>query len=264
MTTYQEILRETLKWEGGYSNHPRDPGGATMRGVTQAVYDSYRARKGLAARPVREIEDVELQEIYKTQYWAPVRGHDLLKVNPGLALCVFDFAVNSGATRAIRYLQRCANVNEDGDLGESTLLACGYVTVKRYQDMRRKFVRQIKTYDAFGKGWENRINGIENAANRFSVGAANAPPPDEPTMDGTGKAIGDKPDTKGIDAGAAIGTAGGTAIIVKETVENVNQATSAVSGLLAAAPWVLLAIVVIGAAWFVWWKYREKIKDILD
>jgi lysozyme family protein len=263
MTTYQQILRETLKWEGGYSNHPRDPGGATMKGVIQTVYDAYRARKGLASRPVKEIEDDELQDIYRRQYWDAVRGDDLLKVNPGLALCVFDFGVNSGPTRAIRYLQRCANVKEDGDIGEATLLSCGYVTVKRYQDMRRKFVRQIGTYDAFGKGWENRINGIEKAANRFSVGSANAPEPDVPTMDGAGKAIGDKPDTKGIDAATAAGGAAGTAIIVKETVENVKEAGDAVSGLMAAAPWVALALVVIGAAWFVWWKYRDKIKEML-
>ena len=88
--------------EGGYSNHPDDPGGATNRGVTQRTYDSYRARHGLERRDVRQITDGEVAEIYRGQYWDAIRGDDL---PAGVAYCVFDAAVNSGPGRALRWLQ---------------------------------------------------------------------------------------------------------------------------------------------------------------
>ena len=52
-----------LRWEGGYVNHPADPGGATNKGVTQKVYDSWRKRQGLATRDVRQLEEAEMHAI---------------------------------------------------------------------------------------------------------------------------------------------------------------------------------------------------------
>lgn len=185
---FDACLAETLRWEGGWSNHPKDPGGATMRGVIQRVYDGYRERKGLARQIVRLIADDELQDIYRTSYWQPVAGDSL---PAGVDLAVWDFGVNSGPTRAVRYLQACLGVNQDGHMGPVTIQAANRADpdelVRALCAARRKFVRQIKTYPVFGKGWERRINGIERTALAMALDAPLDPPvvaavPD-PTID---------------------------------------------------------------------------------
>ena len=114
---FDTCLAETLKWEGGWSNHPRDPGGPTMRGIIQRVYDGWRDNHGLPRRSVREIADHELRDIYRRSYWDQVRGDEL---PPGVDLAVFDFAVNSGPARAAKYLQRVLGVKVDGHIGPAT------------------------------------------------------------------------------------------------------------------------------------------------
>ena len=99
----KESLARVLAHEGGYSNHPKDPGGATMKGVTQRVYDGYRKGKGLAVRSVKGITTDELNEIYDRQYWDAVKG-DLLPA--GVDYVLFDGAVNSWPGRSIMWLQQ--------------------------------------------------------------------------------------------------------------------------------------------------------------
>jgi lysozyme family protein len=162
---FSECLAETLKWEGGYSNDKYDPGGATMKGVIQRVYDAYREGKGISRRPVKQIEEVELLDIYRRDYWNLVRGDEM---PAGLDLALFDFGVNSGTGTATGKLQGVLGVAVDHQMGPVTLqAACNCdvpATIKKLQDSRRKYVRQIKTYWRFGKGWESRIKGVEAAA----------------------------------------------------------------------------------------------------
>ena len=94
---FECCLAVTLKWEGGYSNHPDDPGGPTMRGVIQREYDAWRRKQGKRVRPVRQIEEDELCEIYRSEYWDAMNCGSLAT---GMDLCVFDAAVNSGVKRA--------------------------------------------------------------------------------------------------------------------------------------------------------------------
>jgi lysozyme family protein len=162
---FKQCLNETLKWEGGYSNDKYDSGGATMRGVTTGRYRAFRKTKGLPPRPVKQITDAELNEIYRTYYWKPVWGDSL---PPGLDLAVFDFGVNSGPSRAIKYLQRELGVRADGEMGPITLEAVGKRDVekiiKALCTSRLAFVKRIKTYWRFGRGWTTRIHGIRRAA----------------------------------------------------------------------------------------------------
>ena len=95
---FQACLAFTLKYEGGRSNDPRDPGGRTMEGVTQAAYDGYRVKKALGRRDVFTIEAAERDEIYRNEYWDHIDGNLL---SAGEDLCVFNFAVNSGPARAL-------------------------------------------------------------------------------------------------------------------------------------------------------------------
>lgn len=164
---FEACLKEVLKWEGGYSNDKYDKGGATMRGITTSRYRAYRLAKGKLPRSVKKVTDAELRDIYRTYYWNPVWGSQL---PPGLDICVFDFGVNSGPTRAIRFLQRALGVRDDGEMGPITLeairgLSDSYVekTIREICDARRTFVRGIDTYWRFGRGWENRIAGIRRA-----------------------------------------------------------------------------------------------------
>ena len=149
------LLRVT---EGGYANHPDDPGGATMRGVTQRTYDAYRQRQGLPKTDVRGITDAEVRTIYKTQYWDMVRAGDL---PDGVGYCVFDAAVNSGPGQAVRWLQEIVNVRADGIVGNETLAAVGSAdaghVINTYCDNRLAFMRSLKHWGTFKNGWTRRV-----------------------------------------------------------------------------------------------------------
>ena len=47
---FEASLPFVLRWEGGFVDHPNDPGGRTNKGVTQKVYDAWRKRQGLPVR----------------------------------------------------------------------------------------------------------------------------------------------------------------------------------------------------------------------
>ena len=113
-------LTFVLRWEGGYVNHPNDPGGATNKGVTQKVYDLWREAQGLLKQDVKLIGDEEVQAIYEKGYWLAARC-DLL--DDPLFLVQFDTAVNMGVGRAVRFLQGAANCAVDGDFGSGTAKA---------------------------------------------------------------------------------------------------------------------------------------------
>lgn len=144
--------------EGGYVNHPKDPGGATNRGVTQRVYDAYRRRAGRAAQSVRHISDAEVVEIYRAQYWDAIRAEDLPR---GVAYCVFDAAVNSGAGRAAKWLQAEIGAGRDGVVGNETIGLAGQVDpaalIDRYCDRRLAFMRRLKHWPTFAGGWTRRV-----------------------------------------------------------------------------------------------------------
>ncbi len=140
---FEHCLAVTLRWEGGYSNHPDDPGGPTMKGVIQREYDAWRKKQGERPRPVREIEQVELRAIYRDEYWDAM-GCDGL--SPGLDLCVFDAAVNSGTGRAKRWLERAQEIDA-------------------FCDARLAFLQGLgRLWRVFGAGWRRRVQGIRNDA----------------------------------------------------------------------------------------------------
>lgn len=162
---YKQSLALVLAHEGGYVNHPKDPGGATNKGVTKKVYDAYRKVHGLPVQSVRYISDEEVGAIYNKQYWKLVRGDSL---PAGLDYAVFDFAVNSGPSRAIKYLQRLVGVEDDAVIGNMTLAAV-YEKAKANEETlilsycanRMAFLKSLDTFSTFGKGWTRRVIGYE-------------------------------------------------------------------------------------------------------
>lgn len=162
---FQVSLPFILRWEGGYVNHPDDPGGATNRGVTQKVYDRWRRDEGLEARDVRELTDAELEDIYESGYWFPPKCHELAEA---LDLVQFDTAVNMGTRRAVKTLQSSVGCTADGIYGPMTARAVAQcdagTALMKYCDERDGFYRRLATQRPrlaiFLKGWLNRLNAL--------------------------------------------------------------------------------------------------------
>lgn len=178
-------LGRVLAHEGGYVNHPADPGGATNRGVTQRVYDAYRKRQGEAPRSVRAITADEVADIYKRQYWDAVKGDDLPS---GLDYAVFDYAVNSGPGRAIKDLQRELGVAVDGQIGNVTLAAAKsadvFDLIERLCARRMRFLKSLRHWGTFGKGWTSRVNEVIDGAVAMASGQYVVSTKSEPTPKG--------------------------------------------------------------------------------
>lgn len=168
-SNFPEALRLVLKHEGGYVNHPRDPGGATNLGITIGTAKRY----GVDMDGDNDTDIVDIQKltvsaaskIYKGEYWDKVAG-DLLP--SGLDYAVFDFAVNSGIGRAPKYLQAVLGVTQDGKIGPATLKAIEGKNVadliNQLCDRRMVFLRSLDTWTTFGKGWTTRVAGVRASA----------------------------------------------------------------------------------------------------
>jgi lysozyme family protein len=162
---FEASLPFVLRWEGGFVDHPADPGGRTNKGVTQRVYDAWRRRQGLPARDVKLIEDDEMQRIYEAGYWLPPRC-DLLARH--LDLVQFDTAVNMGPGRAVRFLQAAVGAGVDGDFGAETQrkVAASDLgsTLVEYCNARERYYRDLvqnrPELGVFLKGWMNRLNAL--------------------------------------------------------------------------------------------------------
>ena len=154
---YDKCLKTILHHEGGYVNHPKDPGGETNLGVTKRVYQEHGGTKDMKDLLVEDVAP-----IYKKGYWDKMKGDDL---PGGLDLCVFDFGVNAGPGRAAKFLQQMIGTTVDVGIGPNTLAKVEeYVrengeheTVKKYQEMRQKYYEQLSTFATFGKGWTRRV-----------------------------------------------------------------------------------------------------------
>ena len=165
---FDASLAAVLVSEGGFSNDPKDPGGATNKGVTQAVYDAWRVDHGLFSQSVRAITPAEICAVYKRRYWDAVAGDQLPS---GLDYCLFDFAVNSGPKRAAKYLQEAVMVDADGAIGPATLAAIGSArdAIDAVCDMRLAFLRGLATFGHFGKGWTARVATVRAKAKALAA-----------------------------------------------------------------------------------------------
>src|SRR5690554_3967496 len=140
-----QIQNWILASEGGYVDHPSDPGGATNLGITHRTLAAWRG-KPVTKQDVRNLTRAEALEIYKAQYWR-TSGAD--RMPAGLDYAVFDYAVNSGPARAVKDLQRVLGVGVDGVVGAQTLAAIAARKaadlIRALCDRRRAFVRALNT-----------------------------------------------------------------------------------------------------------------------
>lgn len=167
-TNFDKCLEIILEHEGGYVDHPKDPGGATNMGVTKKTYEDWIG-KAVTKQTIEDLKVADVIPIYKARYWDAVAGSDLPR---GVDLMVFDFAVNSGVSRSAKYLQSIVGATADGRIGPITLAAVDdfieqygvYKLIHRLSDDRVMFLKQIKTFDTFGKGWMRRVNKTTSIA----------------------------------------------------------------------------------------------------
>lgn len=154
---FPTCLKTVLRYEGGKVDDPRDPGGRTAYGITQNTYNAWRYQQGLDRKDVWTITQDEVAAIYKKNYWDAVKGDDL---PDGVDMAVFDFAVNSGVSRAAKYLQSIVGVTQDGQIGPKTILACKTYVANQLTDKRLGFLKGLPTWPTFGRGWANRVNDV--------------------------------------------------------------------------------------------------------
>ena len=250
-STYDDALARVLAHEGGYVNHPADPGGPTNFGITLAEYSAFKGRKVTAA-DVRAMPLADAKAIYRGKYWARVRGDDL---PAGLDYAVFDYGVNSGTARAAKVLQRVCGLPDDGKLTDAVIAAVkarkATDLVNRLCDERLAFLQRLKTWPTFGAGWRRRVAEVRAAALQMAAGAPSSAVPKSapPPAPAPGKGV--VPSA----AGAKAGTAGA---IVATGAAAAHQAHQ--SGL---QPAFVVAIVATSAAlavvaWFAWHVSRKR------
>jgi len=158
---FEEALKHILKYEGGYVNHPDDPGGMTNLGVTKRVWEQWTGKPANESE-MRSLTPDLVAPLYKKRYWDAVRGDDLPS---GVDLCVFDCAVNSGVGQSSKFLQRVVGVAQDGAIGPATLAAVAKkepgTIVAEFCHHREAFYKSLSTFATFGKGWMRRLDDVE-------------------------------------------------------------------------------------------------------
>lgn len=161
---FSKALEHLLRSEGGYSDHPQDPGGRTNLGVTQAVWEDWIDRS-VSEDEMKALTPAKVAPLYRELYWDRIKGD---KLPAGVDYCVFDAAVNSGVSRAAKWLQTTVGAVADGAIGEQTLkqvlLTNPQMLIDKYSAIRLEFLKGRSTWPTFGKGWERRVKEVEATA----------------------------------------------------------------------------------------------------
>lgn len=175
-SNFHRSIIAVLKHEGGYVDHPRDPGGATNRGITFATLKAWRG-KPITTTDVRDLTEAEAVLIYRANYWSRLKCDDL---PAGVDYAVMDFAVNSGVSRAAIYLQEIVGVAPDGKIGPLTLQAVAkwdsVALIEALCAKRMGFLKRLSTWPTFGKGWSARVTGVLRLAKDMAITMPQRPP----------------------------------------------------------------------------------------
>jgi lysozyme family protein len=260
MSRFNQVQPRVLRHEGGYVNHPRDPGGATNKGVTQRTYNAFRRRIGEPRRSVREITPQEVDQIYREQYWDVVKADQL---PDGVDYVVYDQAVNSGPARSAKWLQRAVGVTPDGVIGHITLDAVSkhepVTLINRMCDDRMAFLRRLRHWGTFGRGWTRRVadvrrHALSDAAAAGVIEARHVPL--EPVQEQTAKAPDSeiRPSRAPEATGATIGGIGAVVTTVAVPAITASENSPILQYAIAG---VIVAATVAAGVWFVR-KYINK------
>lgn len=271
VSDFDRSLPKVLAEEGGYVNDPHDRGGETNRGVTQRTYDSWRRARGLRVQSVRYISETEVRSIYRERYWDLIRAD---RLPSGVNFVVFDWAVNSGVSRAVKGLQQALGKRYagaiDGIVGPATLQAVEEypdhdALVDQICDLRMAFLQQIKGWPRYGRGWSARVRRVRALGKAWARGVSDAPIP-VATEAGTVKA---PPADLAVPPPAAPGDlalGGGTlGAIISQTIGQLTplQSIASVAQIITWLTVASAAIAIGGIAWR-WWvsRRRARIREV--
>ena len=185
-SSYERALARLLAHEGGYTNHPSDPGGPTNFGITLRDYRTY-VKPGATAADVRAMRREEAERIYRARYWDTLRCDDL---PAGVDYAVFDYGVNSGIGRSGKVLGRMLKLADTTSTVSDGVIAAARAAdakalVASICDERLRFLKSLKTWSVFGKGWERRVSEVRAAALAMAAAPSIAPQePDRPAARG--------------------------------------------------------------------------------
>jgi lysozyme family protein len=169
---FDSALEAILHHEGGYVNHPADPGGMTNLGVTKRVWEEWVGHE-VDEKTMRALTPEIVGPMYKAKYWDKIKGDDL---PAGVDYIVFDAAINSGPGRAAKWLQQTVGAIPDGMIGPGTLGKVAAMPaddiVEKYQQTRLEFLRSLSTWSTFGRGWGRRVQEVQVTAAKMTESAA--------------------------------------------------------------------------------------------
>jgi len=263
--SFEKALPLVLVHEGGNVDHPRDPGGRTSHGVIQRIYDGWRQGQGLPKQDVWLSTAEERVAIYRRQYWDAIQGD---RLPAGVAYVVFDGAVNSGPSQSVKWLQRAlGNVTVDGNMGEATISAArGHpdkvALIAAICDRRMAFLRALKTFPTFGKGWTRRVTEVRRTGQAmvdgFSIPAASPKMGQEKAPASQAR----KPMTTATAdamAGAGLPTAGVGGVIneAKDALEPLAGSSSAIAVIVAVLV-VAGVVMALGGLGYRIWAARKN------
>lgn len=186
--TYDESLRRLLASEGGYSNHPSDPGGPTNFGITIADYRKYVKPNAIAA-DVRAMRVDEAKRIYRAKYWDAQKCDSL---PAGVDYAVFDYGVNSGIGRSGKVLRRVMGMDDSTSVVTSAVIDAArsrdpVKLVNAICDERIRFLQRLSTWKTFGGGWGPRVASVRAVGTRMATTKERVPDPIPETAPGKGK-----------------------------------------------------------------------------
>jgi lysozyme family protein len=250
---YDASLNRVLKHEGGYTNHPSDPGGPTNFGITIHDYRRYIKTNGTAA-DVRAMTLADAAKIYRARYWDALRCDEL---PAGLDYAVFDYGVNSGTGRAAKVMQRLLGLGSGTMMTDAVIAgvrkADAQLLLGRLCDERLAFLKGLRTWPVFGAGWGRRVAEVRRDALAMAKGAVVATAASSPA---NGKASVPAP------AKARAATTAGVVIASGGAAQ-----VAAASGW----PWSLIAAIVAGGVvcaiagwigWTLWHKHRREMPAV--
>lgn len=170
MADFYLTIPFTHQAEGGFVNDPADAGGATNMGVTLRTYTEYCRRKGYPKPTVdrlKRLTEDTWRDIMRTMYW-DVIGGDLIQ-SQSVALALYDWAVHSGPSTAIKQVQRILGVKADGIVGPVTMASLNSVSplplFGQIQTARKKFLGSLvvsrPANQKFLAGWLRRVSSIQ-------------------------------------------------------------------------------------------------------
>jgi len=146
-------IKIVLRNEGGYINHPNDPGGETNYGIAKKFYPDL---------DIKNLTKAQATEIFYKDYWTPMNLEGIH--DEDLVLQVFDFGVNAGIKTSIKVLQRIVKVSDDGIIGPMTLEAINESELPVYDIFKKRrkifymnLAARKPELEVFLNGWLRRV-----------------------------------------------------------------------------------------------------------